>query len=608
MTDNFFKKAVVFMAVMLLISSNAAYAWNSGDEIARLKKEVPSLETFGENSAVVWLRNNESRMLADGSMETLRCTIVMMGERVPEDWKTLRYPVPANGSLAIEEAAWYNTMTGMKEGSLPIEEEKLAGGAAANVVTVPDDTVGRAVVIVVREKRTDRYGVDETINMAGSLPIWEQNVSVELPDGMEIFWIGRDMKEPVITKQDNIQRYRWQVMNQLPWHGEGFVINERPMLSFSSKKGVTQSLRMLNETARSMPSLPLPISTKGDAARSGAKLIEWVCAPERTLSGYPDNWVRPAEQIPPEGPWTPWEQTLLLNKWLASRGWTVSLWWEAKMPLDAATPASTTLFAYPILELKQREGAKSSYFRAGLPFTLGRVPSLAAGSEIYGLKDDGEYTAKKLPSGASSDNRLALLWRLKLDDRGKAAGTLDVTVTGGWSDLFSGNAVPSLNRIGSFLLTRINFAIPGMEVVPTAVEPLASGYKLSFGVKCVPGIIHGGSMLLRLPGGIPLLVSEMIGRERQYTLRFPFVIDQKVRMSMPGGFRMLQMPPLKQLGTGTRAVLKETITHWPKKAELLADSTWVVKSREIDGALAQVLREELAASLRWPVLDLPFRK
>ena len=71
---------------------------------------------------------------------------------------------------------------------------------------------------------------------------------------------------------------------------------------------------------------------------------------------------------------------------------------------------------------------------------------------------------------------------------------------------------------------------------------------------------------------------------------------------------MLQTPPLKQLGTGTKAVLKESITHWPKKAELRADSTWVVKSREIDGTLAQVLREELAASLRWPVLDLPFRK
>ncbi|WP_278549306.1 hypothetical protein [Cloacibacillus evryensis] len=609
MKDNFFKRTVIFAAALLLLSSSAvaAHAWNSADEIARLKKEVPSLETFGENSAVIWLRNNESRMLADGSMENLRATIIMMGERVPADWKTLRYPVPADGSLSIEEAAWYNTMTGMKEGSLPVNEEKLAGGAAVKVISVPDDTVGRAVVITVKENRANRYGVDETVNMAGSLPIWEQNVSVELPEGMELFWIGRDMKDPVVARQNNVQRYSWQVMNQLPWHGEGFVVNERPMLSFSSKKGVTHSLRMLNDIARSMPAPSVPVSMKGDAARAGAKLIEWVTAPERTLRDYPENWVRAADRIPPEGPWTPWEQTLLLNKWLASQGWTVSLWWEAKMPLNASTPASTTLFAYPILELRPREGAKPSYFKAGLPFAFDRLPSSIAGSEIYGLKDD-EYVTKKLPSGSSSENRLALLWRLKLDDQGRAAGTLDVTVTGGWSDLFSGNEVPSLNKIGPLLLAKINFAIPGMNITPTSVEPFSAGYKLSFDVRCVPGIIHGGSMLLRLPGGIPLLVSEMIGREKKYTLRFPFIIDQKVRMSMPGGFKMLQTPPLKQLGSGTKAILKESITHWPKKAELLADSTWVVKNREIDGVLAQLLREELNASLRWPVLDLPFRK
>ena len=152
MKDNFFKKAAVFAAALLILSSSAvaACAWNSGDEIARLKKEVPSLETFGDNSAVIWLRNNESRMLADGSMENRRYTIIMMGEQVPEDWKTLRYPVPAEGSIVVEEAAWYNPMTGMKEGSLPVTEEKLAGGSAVSVISVPDDTVGRAVVIVVK--------------------------------------------------------------------------------------------------------------------------------------------------------------------------------------------------------------------------------------------------------------------------------------------------------------------------------------------------------------------------------------------------------------------------------------------------------------------------
>ena len=48
----------------------------------------------------------------------------MMGEKVPEGWKTVRYPVPAGGSLSVEEAAWYNTMTGMKEGDLPVEDRR----------------------------------------------------------------------------------------------------------------------------------------------------------------------------------------------------------------------------------------------------------------------------------------------------------------------------------------------------------------------------------------------------------------------------------------------------------------------------------------------------
>ncbi|MDO5116471.1 MAG: hypothetical protein Q4D58_10275 [Synergistaceae bacterium] len=609
MKRKFLKKlAMPALALLaLLLSSAPGLAWDSAEEIARLKKEVPSMELFGGSDAVIWLRNNESRMLADGSMENLRGTIIMMGERIPSDWKTIRFPVPAGGELSIADASWYNTMTGMKEGSLAVNEETLPGGAAVKTITIPDDAVGRAVAIAVREIRAARYGVDETVNMAGSLPIWEQNVSVELPEGMELFWAGRGMKEPEVTKSGSVRRYRWQVMNQLPWHGEGFVVNERPMVSFSSKKGLNQSLRMMHEIAASMPPLPLPSAAGGSGARGGTRLIEWVNSPARTLEGYPADWVRPPEQIPAEGPWTPWEQTLLLNRWLKNLGWESSLLWEAKMPLNEESPASVSLFSAPVLELKSGGGAKSSYFMAGLPFVAGRAPVSVAGSELYGL-ENGEAAAKKLPSGSSSENRLALLWRLKLDDSGRAEGTLDVTVTGGWSDLFSGNRTPSLDGINRFLTGRLNFAIPGMTLTPKAVDQQKNGYKLEFDVSCVPGIVHGNSMLLRLPGGVPTQVREMVGQESSYTLHFPFVIDQKVRMSMPKGFRMLQTPPLKQLGEGSKAVLRESITHWPKKAELLADSLWVVRARDIDSTMAQVLREELAASLRWPVLDLPFRK
>ena len=87
-----------------------------------------------------------------------------------------------------------------------------------------------------------------------------------------------------------------------------------------------------------------------------------------------------------------------------------------------------------------------------------------------------------------------------------------------------------------------------------------------------------------------------------------FMIDQKVHINMPKGYKIIQTPPVKKLGEGSKAILKESIIHWPKKAQLLADSVWIVKTTQVDQALASVLREELNACLRWPVLDIPFRK
>ena len=131
---------------------------------------------------------------------------------------------------------------------------------------------------------------------------------------------------------------------------------------------------------------------------------------------------------------------------------------------------------------------------------------------------------------------------------------------------------------------------------------------MKFNVKCPAGILHANNLLLRLPGGIPVRVGEMIVESTNYTLRFPFIMDQKVRMQMPKGYNLLMEPSVKKLGVGSKAVLNESINHWPKKAQLVADSTWVVKTTSIDSNLALTMRDELNACLRWPLLDLPFRK
>lgn len=601
------RAAALAALLCLAFAGCASAAWDSEREIMRLKDEVPSMEIYGSNDAVIWLRNDESRLTASGSVERLRATVIMMGEKVPESLKTVRYPVPTGGSLTVEEAAWYNTMTGMKEGDLPVNDERLAGGATVRVVTVPEDTIGRAVVIVTKETRESRNGVSGTVNMAGDLPIWEQNVSVEVPEGIEIFWSGREMREPTESMSGGSVKYSWQVMNQLPWLGEGFVVNERPMLSFSTNVGVLTGIREADALAASVPQLPMPSGIKGDARSAGGRLIAWVNSPERTLSGYPAGWVRGKGEIPADGPWSPWEQAFLLHKWLTELGWDSKMWWNAKMYADATSPAAVSLFEGPVLELKAPGASRSSYFAPGIPYGSGRVPLSLAGTELYG-DGEKEHKTKKLSDGSASASRLALLWRLKLAADGRAEGKLEVTVTGGWNALLSGSGMPKVEDAAKLVLEKLNFAMLGMHLTPVEVKEEKDGYKMEFNVSCTPGIIHGDSMLLRLPGGVPMRVSEMIGQEDDYTLRFPFTIDQKVRMSMPGGFRLLQEPALKQLGEGSKAVLRESITHWPKRGELLADSLWVVKTREVEGITAQLLREELAATLRWPVLNLPFRK
>ena len=171
---------ILFLSLILPARTEA---WKSSEEVRRLNKEVPSIEGFSGATSVVWLKNNDFRMLNDGTMESTLYYIVLTGEYIPDQLKEMRIPIPTNGSVDILEAAWYNPMTSIKEGTLLLSEETLSGGALVKKINTPEEAAGRVVVLIVRTKHEKRYGVDETIDMSGPLPIWEQNVTVELPEG-----------------------------------------------------------------------------------------------------------------------------------------------------------------------------------------------------------------------------------------------------------------------------------------------------------------------------------------------------------------------------------------------------------------------------------------
>jgi len=599
-------KLFVFVLTMVLTAaisaSGACAAWNAADEVRRLDKEAPSIDGFKGASALQWLSDRTFRLLADGSMEEDSHQIVMMGETIPSEWKERKIPV--RGDVKITDAAWYNPMTGLKEGDLSVTQETLSGGAKVFIVRTPSGAVGRAVVLSVRETYRRSQGIGETIYMAGPLPVWEQNVTAVVPEGMDLFWSAMEIKDPVVTTAAGVKSYKWTVMNQERWLGRGFLVYKRPWLSFSAKKGVVQNLKDANEIAASVPDLPLPAEAAG-GKKGAQKLMEWLSDPRTTLEGYPHGWVRPASQIPPRGPWTPWEKTLLLSRWLNKLGWKSEVWWQALTAMDEDSPASDNIWVAPVLEVSN--GGKGVLCEAGQASEFGKTSPSIAGSDIYRLIGDKPHK-RTVKAGSPSDHKLDLLWVLRLNDKGSAAGRLTASVTGAWTDLFSDGSMPSLNGLSEFLRTRINFAIPAMTLTPVSVKPDGSGYKMEFDVKCTPAILNGGDLLLRLPGGIPSSVGEMIDQQTDYTFRFPFTIVQRVRMDMPGGYRMLQEPPVRKLGAGTKALLNESIIHWPKKAQLVADSVWTVKLLEVSGDYAKLLKEELNACLRWPVINIPFRK
>ncbi|MFA7208360.1 MAG: hypothetical protein WC084_06825, partial [Synergistaceae bacterium] len=78
----FFSFTAIFLTLLsaFLVLPAEAEAWNTAEEVRRLNKEAPSIEGFAGATSVVWLKNNDFRMLNDGTMEDTLHYVVLTGE------------------------------------------------------------------------------------------------------------------------------------------------------------------------------------------------------------------------------------------------------------------------------------------------------------------------------------------------------------------------------------------------------------------------------------------------------------------------------------------------------------------------------------------------
>ena len=597
------KKVFAFIFSLLLVSifAASAFAWNVSDAVRRLNKEVPSFETFGNPAAVVWLKNQEMRLNKDGTVDVTRYLIINFGERIPESLKEYKVIAPADGELNISLAAIYNPMTGVAEQELSPSVKEIPGGMKIHTLNVPNEARGRVLVIVENERRNSKNGINETINMAMQYPVWEQKIAVEVPAEKPLFWLANELKEPEIINESGRKIYFWSVTNQPAWHGAGMVVFQRPYISFTGDEKLAPVLASMQKKAESYAKVEAPVS--GDAQ----KLIRWIDAPERNESNLPAKFIRPISLLPKNGPWTQAERTLLLNGWLQKLGSESKIWWQAPTTVMEDSAVAEDFWSAPVM-VKTAGKKKASYYHCGQGLSYGEVSPFLAGTDVYSLNAAGKVQTKEVKAGDPSNHKLNLLWNLKLGANGIAEGTLSVIVDGAWAGIFSNGIAPTKEQAVQLITRRINLAIAGMQLTPVEIKQRQAGYKIDFKVRCALGIIQNKNMLVRLPGGIPEILGELLRGEENIQFRFPFIIEQKLALSTPKGYKCFAMPVSNVIGTKKTSQLVEKIRNNDARNKLEAEYVWIVKKLKLEMDDAQTLKQQLGEVLRWPVLNLPYRK
>lgn len=595
-----------------LPAAEAAEDWNIPEEIRRLYKEAPSIAAYPDVPGVVWLNSYKYDLTSGGTMRKNHKYLILCGQyRAGEDLARV-IPVPRGdgASLVVTEASWYNPVTGMKEGTIPVKTES-ADGFDRIVVTFPKETEGRVVAIVTQETHMKKDYLDDLLFLVGQYPVWEQHIELNIPDGLDLFWQGEGVREPSRRKSSGREIIAWSVMNQPIWDGDGIVDTKRPSLVFSLRKGISYGLRSLQGELASSVRIPRPadlaVSDKTSLMKTGESIASYMLKKQLTIPGYAPRLLKARVSIPENGLWTPWEQTLIAKRWLESLGHTADLYWNLAAPIPEDGPAVLDSWAEPVLVIKSpNDKEKEFYYKADQSVEFGKTPPSLCGATIYRM-NGANLEKRNIPKGNASDHTLAQTWKLALDESGIATGTLEILASGAWADLLGCGRAPSAEYLTDTLSRSFILNVPGLTLSLPTVRTFNAGYRIVFTVRAALGIVSGNRILMRVPAAVPKNLEEISTAGERYSIRFPFTLEQNLSISTPRGYRVIGTPPIEKQGD-SKAMLDMSMVHWPKRGELEVAGKWVLRTQDIDESLSKTVLSELNSLVRWSQATLPLKK
>ena len=577
-------------------------AWDAGADVRRLSREAPSIAAFPEAEGIVWLSSYNYSMRPDGNMEKRHRFLILLNANSTDRTGGTDRLAPAHlfetdPSARITEAMWLDQSSGEKIGNL--ETEMTDSGA--NVVILPSDN-GIIAIETLTEGRK-KYFLDDFVTLAGPLPTWEQRVEVEIPEGMDFYWQGNGVRSPERRVGMGLEHIVWTVTNQPAWRRAEILDQYPPALVFSLHRGASylRDLRNL-ESSFAAPRRPSSISASGGAQKAVAAIKAYM--KDKVIAQDARQIIAPVRgEIPENGPWLPWEGTIIAAKWLESLGHSVRVFWSQKLPVDMNGPDAAAVWKEPVLVVTG--GGADAYFVAGRNEGFGKLPLYLLGASVY--RFDGSDTQRiVLPKGNASDHTLTQQWRLSIGEDGMASGSLNITATGGWASVLARGKQPAPDGAMD-IMNEISLSLPGIAIEPLSVQPVANGYRAAFNVRAPLGIVSGSDILMRMPCGLPVSFWNIPRDRERFSFSFPFVFEQDMIVSTPQGYRSFGLPGRTQHGD-SRAEVDESLVHWETRSQIEASSKWTVRSAAIDPSLASRILDQLALAQRWTETTVPLRK
>ncbi|MDR0652043.1 MAG: hypothetical protein LBG12_01920, partial [Synergistaceae bacterium] len=514
-----------------------------------------------------------------------------------------RVPSPAEerASLDVTHAAWYDPDEGGLLGELPRGEYDLYGIRGVEV-SFPEESAGCVAVITVSESIPGDYRLDGMISLVSMFPVWERTVEVEVPDGMPVYWEGVGVREPERVRGGKIERYTWTVLNEPAWERgrTGLIDFGKPALAFSLDRGQLANLKKLRELENSpyAPKIPSSVASAKSDIKKTLQNIAGYMSSRSILPAEGTDKVRRHDVIGPDGPWTGWEQVLIAARWMSALGFEADVYWTQHIPSGTDGPGSWTIWSEPVLRTRDKKGT-DFYFKSGQTGSLEKLHPSLYGEVLYKAGNNGTERIT-LPRGTAADHILSQKWKVSVDESGIASGTVDITFTGAWMDVFSRAAETGV-------MSEMNFSVPGITFEEKSSKNIPNGRRVSYALQAAPGIVAQDSLLLKLMGGLPVCFGEIPKDGSKYSFRFPFVFEINSSITTPRSYKALSIPGKSSLGD-SKAGVEQSAVHWTRRRLLESSCRWTVRSVNADEYQSSRIAEQLAAVSAWPDTAIPLRK